>query len=549
MESRGVEVEYSAIYQSTENFKGHKCIVPIKLGEQAYEGNKLIALLNRINSSFEECTVVICDTTQATDKGDAWLYRNESKINSNLIIPHTILRWNTWTNSSEYKTAYEKVERLLLAHPDLKALLDKAVERFDASLEYFKEQLAVSHLWYVYGYTFVVSIEDPQIPDELHMRLGTNLSYVSYKLKPIEAEQLMLRQILDSCPVQIHWKNKDGVYLGCNKAMLEHLGFTDHSQIIGKTDFDFMDPTFALEVRKRDLATIQEQRLFMSKEEDMKHKVFLHFRKPLTDEKGEVIGVICNSINITKQERMDREASERAKKFDVELKAKEEFLSKVSHQIKTPLQVIFSTAEGLYNNCATLSLTQIKNYSYGLLETKLMLINIINNLLALTRKNNQNKLHFDMTKASLVQIVKDVLDEVSYITHVEIKLDVQPNVSHLLYCDVSYMQQVIRNLLDNALKYGQGREVVIAIKRDGQDLECSVTDQGIGIPEDEKDLIFEPFQESSRTKSKAGTTGVGLAICHNVILAHKGKMWCKNNPEGGATFAFRLTAANVEEKV
>ena len=68
----------------------------------------------------------------------------------------------------------------------------------------------------------------------------------------------------------------------------------------------------------------------------------------------------------------------------------------------------------------------------------------------------------------------------------------------------------------------------------------SVRDQGIGIPNDELDVVFDKFVQSSKTKNGAGGTGLGLSICKEIISAHKGKLWAVNNPTGGSIFSFLL---------
>ena len=68
----------------------------------------------------------------------------------------------------------------------------------------------------------------------------------------------------------------------------------------------------------------------------------------------------------------------------------------------------------------------------------------------------------------------------------------------------------------------------------------SINDQGVGIPTAELETVFDKFVQSSKTKTGAGGTGLGLAICKNIIEAHKGRIWAKNNLQGGATFSFVL---------
>ena len=126
---------------------------------------------------------------------------------------------------------------------------------------------------------------------------------------------------------------------------------------------------------------------------------------------------------------------------------------------------------------------------------------------------------------------------------------VDPTVPTKVICDYYKMGQVIRNLLSNAIRYTpekKGLEILFAQNEitleniTKQFLKVSVCDQGIGIPENELTTIFDKFTQSSQTKTGAGGTGLGLAICKEIISAHKGKIWAKNNSMGGATLSFIL---------
>ncbi|MFQ5413834.1 MAG: sensor histidine kinase, partial [Phycisphaerae bacterium] len=108
-------------------------------------------------------------------------------------------------------------------------------------------------------------------------------------------------------------------------------------------------------------------------------------------------------------------------------------------------------------------------------------------------------------------------------------------------CDADEIMQVVRNLLTNAVKFSPDRGVIDVDMRPGDaGIVTRVSDQGIGLPDDEFDAVFGRFVQSSRTKSGAGGTGLGLAICRQIISAHGGRIWAENNETGGATFSFEL---------
>ncbi len=121
--------------------------------------------------------------------------------------------------------------------------------------------------------------------------------------------------------------------------------------------------------------------------------------------------------------------------------------------------------------------------------------------------------------------------------------------------DAERMGQVLRNLLSNSIKYSErGKTIRIETETkhtiiDGKKepvIIVSISDQGVGIPKGELETIFDKFSESSKTKTAAGGTGLGLTICKHIIQDHEGsKIWAEANPEGGTIF--RLQLLKVQE--
>ena len=121
-------------------------------------------------------------------------------------------------------------------------------------------------------------------------------------------------------------------------------------------------------------------------------------------------------------------------------------------------------------------------------------------------------------------------------------------------CDRIRISQVVAKLLLNAIHFTRkNSHITISFETktsleagrfDGElanySLFVSIKDEGLGIPDDELDYIFDKFTLSSKTSTGAGGTGLGLAICDEIISVHKGKIWAENNPEGGASFCFVL---------
>ena len=149
-------------------------------------------------------------------------------------------------------------------------------------------------------------------------------------------------------------------------------------------------------------------------------------------------------------------------------------------------------------------------------------------------------------KGDLQETITDVISELEAMS-VAKKIPIIFKINKDLNCTTQFdkirISQVLRNLITNALKYSHQGVVNISISYDNYNrdtLLVQIQDSGIGIPDNELNIIFLPFTQSSKTKTTAGGTGLGLSICAEIINLHNGRIWAKNNPDGGASFFFTL---------
>lgn len=127
---------------------------------------------------------------------------------------------------------------------------------------------------------------------------------------------------------------------------------------------------------------------------------------------------------------------------------------------------------------------------------------------------------------------------------------VEPGLPKIL-AEESMLRRVMLNLLDNALKHSQNGQVVsVAVQRENEPgmVRFSVIDQGQGVPEDYRDLIFEKFQRV-KTNASSGGLGLGLAFCRLAVEAHGGRIWVEDAPTGGACFCFTMPTVTDESSV
>jgi PAS domain S-box-containing protein len=236
-------------------------------------------------------------------------------------------------------------------------------------------------------------------------------------------------------------------------------------------------------------------------------------------------------------------------------KAKSEFLSNMSHEIRTPMHQILSFSQFGVSKINKVKTEKLLHYFSKIGVVGKQLMSLLDAILDLS-KLESGKMDYEMSSKDLKQIIGNVSKEFySLISEKGVMLEIaEKNIPAEITCDEHKIGQVIRNLLSNAIKFTlKGKKITLSIEHSelptGQQQTdndtipavcVSIKDEGVGVPADELESIFNKFIQSSKTKTGAGGTGLGLAISKEIIKAHNGKIWAENNPEGGSTFSFML---------
>ncbi len=239
--------------------------------------------------------------------------------------------------------------------------------------------------------------------------------------------------------------------------------------------------------------------------------------------------------------------------------AKSEFLANMSHEMRTPMHAILSYANFGLRRIDKVPRQKLAEYFQEIRDSGERLTLLLNDLLDLA-KLEAGSMSYAMEEHNLTGTIKEAVSEFKAVAEEKgIQLILKAPEKPLIgFFDEARIGQVVRNLLSNALKFtDSGKIITIEVAQDvlaphGPDtkpaLRFGVCDQGMGIPPTEIETIFDKFIQSSATKSGAGGTGLGLAICNQIIQAHHGKIWAKNNKNGGATFTVLLpTRAGISE--
>jgi len=236
----------------------------------------------------------------------------------------------------------------------------------------------------------------------------------------------------------------------------------------------------------------------------------------------------------------------KARELELTGKYKSEFLANMSHELPTPLNSILILtqllAENKNNTLGEKEVTYAKNvYSSGT-----DLLNLINEILDLS-KVESGKLELEIDEIDIAHIASDLrgmFGEIANNKSIQFEIVLPDGIAMpALYTDSQRLEQILRNLLSNAFKFtGNNGQVTLEIALSpAREIDFSVTDTGIGIPESKQEIIFQAFQQADgSTKRKYGGTGLGLSISRELAHALGGEIYLQSGEGKGSKFTLRL---------
>lgn len=213
--------------------------------------------------------------------------------------------------------------------------------------------------------------------------------------------------------------------------------------------------------------------------------------------------------------------------------AKSLFLANISHEIRTPMHGVLSFAEIGFEQAESGTREELKDYFSEITQTGNRLMRLLNDLLDLS-KLEAGKIIYEMDSYHLSATADSVASQfVKFADEKSIKFAIEkPKWEVAIEYDEHKIHQVLGNLISNAVKFAfENSEVRISFHKSLNEIIVSVENQGIEIPQEELDKVFEKFIQSSKTRSTSGGTGLGLSICQKIIEDHQGRIWaeCKGD--------------------
>lgn len=365
-------------------------------------------------------------------------------------------------------------------------------------------------------------------------------------------DHLRLQETLfDAIPVPVFHKDVAGRYTGCNSAFAAFLG-REKRDIIGRTVFEVAQGDLAQHYRDRDLdllddligTQVYESRI--TRVDGQVRQVVFH-KARITTAEGRAMGIVGSILDIT-----DLTAAAQAREGALEeaqrlAQLRKDFLSNMSHEIRSPLNVVLGLAEaGRRQNCGRKAEATFER----ILGAGQMLLALVNDILDFS-KIESGKLRL----ADEAFVLGEVIDQAVTVVAQDaadkgLALSVEESADLPVRCqgDPLRLAQILVNLLSNAVKFTEHGAVRLRVRRDDGYLWLSVTDTGIGMTDEAQSRLFDAFEQAeASTTRRFGGTGLGLAITARLVELMHGEIVVSSTPGQGSRFDVCVPLLALEE--
>ena len=275
--------------------------------------------------------------------------------------------------------------------------------------------------------------------------------------------------------------------------------------------------------------------------------VIIEGAEPLEAFENSVLLSILGECALALENSRNAKEKEEAKLQAENEQLRANLLRSISHDLRTPLTAISGNASILLSNIKKLDECTVRQMCGDIYDDAAWLTNLVENLLAVT-KIEEGRMELHMQPHLAEEIVSEALKHISRKQTEHTIMVHHENELLLAKCDARLIIQVIINLVDNAIKYTPaGSHITITTQNSGDDAEISVADNGAGIPDSEKEKVFQMFYSGSNPIADCRRSlGLGLSLCKSIVSAHGGKISVFDNRPTGTVITFTIPSGEVE---
>jgi len=383
-----------------------------------------------------------------------------------------------------------------------------------------------------------------------------NKCYESIKTKQeLEQKKILINTLMNVFPYPVYVKDENCKFIMNNRAGIEMFD-TEGEKLLGKNDIDIFGEKLGKRYVQEEKEIIstgipltnQEEEFIKSNGESVWQLIT---KVPFKDEKGIIRGIVGLNFDITEQKKMNIKLQEAIRKAEEANKAKDDFLAKMSHEFRNPMNSIIGLTEVMTED-DTLN-EKLKNYLSLINSSAFAMLDMINEILDYA-KIKSGKMKFIEQNVDIRKLFESVSGEYEVACRkkgvVFESIMKEGEFPDFIRIDGNKIRQILNNLLGNAIKFTDYGKISLEMRKDSKNqyLIIVVSDTGIGIVPEKQEEIFETFtQANDEISANYGGTGLGLSIIKSIVEHYNGEIKLESLPSLGSKFTVKIPYKLVKE--
>ena len=360
--------------------------------------------------------------------------------------------------------------------------------------------------------------------------------------------------IMDNLPFNAWFKDPQGKYTAVNRPFEDETGLLKE-EILGKSDYDIWPEAIGADSLSGDEKVMSERKKIHSEERIKNGKWVETYKSPVIDEYGNIIGIAGLSRDITERIAMQealRDAEQRERRMLEEMiEMKDSFITMITHEFKTPIAIINAAVQMMEISCKNEMSADMKRYIKKIKQNSLRQQRLVDNLLDVT-KIRAGQMKVNPRNTEIVSFTKEIVESVKlYANQKGLRLSFRSDFPRkVILIDEEKYDRIVLNLLSNAIKFTPPQKsIMVRLSLQGGFIKLVVRDQGVGIPEENQDMIFEQFGrvEDLFSRQTEGT-GIGLYLVKLIVQEMGGTISLESKIDCGSSFTVLLPAPMEAEE-